>query len=466
MNNDSLLAEQSVIGGLMKLSSPESNLVIKTMGSLKPSSFYKRFHQQIFAAIKTIFTRNENIDLLVVQEECKRQGVDDNNLFVYLAEIMRSTPSAENITAYTKVVRDYSVERYALTKLQDLVGNFTDKSQGDVYQRIGLLESTFNQIGTMALRGDKSGLKHISDGLGKWLDNIEQVINDGFDKNTFTTGIESLDDIVTYKKGSLIGVGARPKMGKTAFKTLTANHFALNLNEVVADFSMEMRDVEVSERAMTNRSMLNPKEFYKPTSNESQARTDAAFSELINSNIYVDDGTSLSISHIERESRNIRKEKGSIGLVCVDYLTLMKAEKADTQHLAYGIICTRLANLAKELDCVVLLLMQLNRGLEQRPDKRPVPSDSRDTGQIEQDVTMWIGLYNESVYDESLCDQGLTEVIVRLNRHGAKGTGFVEMRQGFHVPMSTLDGAKMLNNRQQNKIDEQQEQHSKRSFRR
>ena len=211
---------------------------------------------------------------------------------------------------------------------------------------------------------------------------------------------------------------------------------------------------------------MNPSEFYRTSSNEVAGRRDMALSELLSSKMFIDDGSALSISHIERESRNIRKEKGSIGLICVDYLTLMEAEKADRNDLAYGIITKKLKNLAKELDCVVLLLTQLNRGLEQRPDKRPMPSDSRDTGQIEQDVDLWLGLYKESVYDESLCDQGLTEVIVRLNRHGGTGTGFVEMRQGFHVPMSTLDGAKMLNNRQQNKIDEQQEQHNKRSFRR
>ena len=215
-HEESLQAEQGVLGGLMMLSSPESNLIIKTMGILKPSNFYKKYHQQIFKAMKTIFARNENIDLLVVKEECVRQGITDSNLLVYLAEIMRSTPSAENILAYCKVVRDYSIERYALTKIQDLIGEFTDRSQGDVYQRIGLLESTLNEIGTMALRKEKSGLQHISEPLGAWLDNIEQITNDGFDKNAFTTGIESLDEVLGQKgmrKGSLVAVGARPKMG-------------------------------------------------------------------------------------------------------------------------------------------------------------------------------------------------------------------------------------------------------------
>jgi len=144
----------------------------------------------------------------------------------------------------------------------------------------------------------------------------------------------------------------------------------------------------------------------------------------------------------------------------------MEAEKADRNDLAYGMITKALKNLAKELNCVVLMLTQLNRGLENRPDKRPMPSDSRDTGQIEQDVDLWLGLYKASVYDEEVQDQGLTEVLVRLNRHGGTGTAFVEMKQGFHVPVSMIDGAKMLNNRAQVKLDTQETESNRTTFKR
>ena len=468
-NEDSMYSEQSVIGSLMKLCSPESKFFIRTMGMLKPSSFYMRNHQQIFKAIKSLFTKNQNIDLLVVEEECKRQGADDSSLFVYLAEITRNTPSSENVTAYAKLVREYSIERYSLSKLQDLIGTFSDRSEGDVYQRLGLLESTISEIMNMSLRNEKGGLKHVSESLGEWLDNIEQVIDDGYDKNAFSSGIESLDEILGVKKirrGSLIGVGARPKMGKSAFMMLMANHFALELNEPVAVFSMEMPSVEIAERAMTSRTTVNPAEFYRTMSAEGSGRRDIAFKELLDSNMYIDDGAALTLSHIQRESRNLRKEKGKIGAIMVDYLTLMEAEKADRNDLAYGMITKGLKNLAKELDCAVFMLTQLNRGLENRPDKRPVPSDSRDTGQIEQDVDLWIGLYKESVYDETLSDQGLTEVLVRLNRHGGTGTAFVEMKQGFHIPLSIQDGARIVNNREQTKIDEQQAIASQSTFKR
>lgn len=446
-NEDSTYAEQSVIGGLMLLSDPESELLQKITSSLKDSSFYNLMHKRIFATIKKIAISGGYVDLVTVESLFESTYGKDKTLFIYLSEICRNTPSASNILAYAKIVRECAIERYAVTKLQELIGNFSDKSQGDVYQRLGLIESTVSDISNISLRNEKGGLKHVSDALAKWLDNRESVLSDGVDKSAISTGIESLDDILGVKgmrRGSLVGVGARPKMGKTAFMMKLANHVGLDLNQPVAIFSMEMPDTEIVERSITTRTHINPDNFYKEHETaEQQGRTDEAFSSLVKSNIYIDDGTKLSLRHIESESRRIRKEHGSLGMIQVDYLTLMDAEKADRNDLAYGMITKGLKNLAKELDCVVVLLTQLNRGLENRPDKRPIPSDSRDTGQIEQDVSLWIGLYKHSVYDEDTPNRGLTELLVRLNRDGGTGTGFVDMRQGFHVGLSMVDGAKM-----------------------
>jgi len=457
LNEDSSYAEQSVIGSLMRLSDPDSELMIKTMGMLKESSFYKQYHRQIFKGIKALFAKNENIDLLTVESQCKRQGNDEPDLFVYLANSIRNTPSASNIIAYAKMVREHSIERFTTQKIQELLGTFNDRSTGDVYQRLGLLESTITSISDMSMRNDKGGLKHIGDAAGRWMDNIDEIHASGFDKNKLTTGIESIDEILGVKgmvRGSLVGVAARPKMGKTAFMSLMINHISLDLNLPVATFSMEMNDEEMFERGLSSRTTVDPGEFYKKEiRNDVMGRMDAAVSEFANSNLYIDDGTSLSLAHIQRESRKLRKEQGELGAIFIDYLTLMEAEKAERNDLAYGKITKGLTNLAKELNCVVVLLLQLNRNLESRPDKRPIPSDCKDTGQIEQDVSLLIMLYKESVYDDSVYLPGFTEAIVRLNRKGGSGTGFVEMRQGFHVPMSILEGAKILNTREQTKAD-------------
>jgi replicative DNA helicase len=470
-NNESAIqAEQSVIGSLLMLGSPDSQLVIKTMGMLKVGSFYKLYHKQIFKSIKALFVMGENIDSLTVEVQCKKQGNHDDDLFMYLAQAINNTPSSSNILGYSKIVRECSIERFANQKLQDLLGMFNDTSTGDVYQRLGLLETAITDISSIGMRNDNGGLKHINEAAVKWLDNIDEIHASGFDKNKLTTGIESIDDILGVKgmvRGSLVGVAARPKMGKTAFMSLMINHISLDLKLPVATFSMEMNSEEMFERGLSSRTTVDPAEFYKKeVRNEIMGRMDTACTEFSNSNLYIDDGTSLSLEHIKRESRKLRSENGELGAIFIDYLTLMEAEKAERNDLAYGKITKGLTNLAKELNCVVVLLLQLNRNLESRPDKKPIPSDCKDTGQIEQDVSLLIMLYKESVYDDTVHMPGFTEAIVRLNRKGGTGTGFVDMRQGFHVPMSLEEGAKVLNIRDQTKADAAEEKSSKTTYKR
>mgnify|MGYP002700453679 CR=1 FL=1 len=469
-NEDSNDAERSLIGSLMMLGSPDSELISQTMDMLKPKSFYKQYHGKIFQAAKSLFLKGEHIDLLTLEYECKKLGLVEDTLFVYLAELQKETTSGHNIVAYAKMIREFSIERFANTKLQELLGAFNDRSSGDVYQRLGLIESTISSISTIGIRSSNGGLKHITDCAGRWMDNIDEIHKSGFDKNKLTTGIESVDEILGVKgmvRGSLVGVAARPKMGKTAFMSLMINHISLDLNLPVATFSMEMNDEEMFERGLSSRTTVDPAEFYKKDLRpEVEGRMDSALKEFIGSNLYIDDGTSLSLAHIKKESRKIRKEKGELGAIFIDYLTLMEAEKAERNDLAYGKITKGLTDLAKELDCVVVLLLQLNRNLESRPDKRPIPSDCKDTGQIEQDVSLLIMLYKESVYDDTVYLPGLTEAIVRLNRKGGSGTGFVEMRQGFHVPLSLDEGAKIIHMRDQAKKDTEEKNQVNTTFKR
>ena len=461
-NEDSMYVEQSVIGSLLQIADPDSKTAATVLSILKPKSFYSMLHRNIYQTIKTLQAIGEHFDMITVEAKYKNLGFTDDGLILTLANMIQVTPSSSNAIGYAKNVREFAIERFATTKLNDILADFADKSNGTVQQRIGLLETTFSEISNLALRDDKKGLKHVSEAFATWIDNVEEIQESGTDKNKFTTGIESIDDVLGVKgmrRGSLVGIGARPKMGKTALLSLIANHFALDLKETVAIFSMEMPQVEIFERSFSGRMRINPLDMYKsdPTT-ELQGRMDTAGSEFIHSKMYIDDTPALRLSDIQREARNLRREKGSVGLICIDYLTLMEAEKADRNDLAYGMITKGLKNLAKELNCVVILLTQLNRGLENRPDKRPMPSDSRDTGQIEQDVDLWIGLYKDSVYNEGGVHPGLTELLVRLNRHGGVGTGFVEMMQGYHLPLTTVEGTKMENIRSQesNKAEEEQ----------
>lgn len=171
--------------------------------------------------------------------------------------------------------------------------------------------------------------------------------------------------------------------------------------------------------------------FYVGAHDDSDmARAMAKATELAESNLMIDSTPGVTLAHIVAECRKVKRQRGTVGLVAIDYLTLMKAEEAERRDIAYGDITTGLKNLAKELDCPVLLLTQLNRKLEDRADKRPVPSDSKDTGQIEQDCDVWIGLYRDAVYTKG-ADPQLMEVILRLNREGATGTAYALLENGY-----------------------------------
>lgn len=196
-------------------------------------------------------------------------------------------------------------------------------------------------------------------------------------------------------------------------------------------FSLEMPDKQIFERMVGQASGVNTDIFYRGSDNDTDfALANGHAMELVQSgNLFIDDTPGITLAHIVAESRRIKREKGAVGMVMVDYLTLMTGEKADRNDLSFGLITKGLKNLAKELDCVVVLLTQLNRDLEKRTNKRPLPSDSRDTGQIEQDCDYWLGIYREGAYDENY-PQHETELLLRLNRHGKTGVVYAEQKNG------------------------------------
>lgn len=451
MIEPNLEAEQAVIGGLLLLGDPKSPQVQSVLATLKPESFSSRQHRIYYNAIASLFQRGQNVDLITVEVELKKQGNNEPNDFVYLAQVMKSTPSAANLAAYSRLVREDSIGRFANSKMNEVLATINDPTVGDIYQRLGMAETYISQMLNLALKNKASGLRPIGEFASDWLDKLDQRIEDGEDVDKLTTGLDSLDDVLGVKclrRGSLVALGARPKMGKTALMALMTNHYSIELAHGVSVFSLEMPGEQIFERSLTTDSTLNPDVFYDPRliNDEVNAKMHQSFSRIINTNLTVDDSTAIGLSHIQREVRYQHKQN-LVSLVAVDYLTLMEAEKADRNDLAYGMITKGLKNLAKELNCVVLLLTQLNRGLEQRTNKRPLPSDSRDTGQIEQDCDVWIGMYKESAYNEDVQHPGLTEIIARYNRHGATGTAYAYMNQGFLSSVSNQEAARMLNDR-------------------
>jgi len=429
----SIEAEQSVIGGLML--DDGSDRCQKVFSSLKPESFYSRPHRIIYEELRSLSLQQKPIDLLTVNDSLESKGLLESiGGFAYLAELSKNTPSAANIVNYAEIVRDRAMKRYGIEKANKITELFYANDGMTAEEKFEAAQSLITQITDHAKTGSRRGLRTFEDVFTDWVGVVEKRFEGDQSAIGLTSGIPSLDAMLEPKrivKGSLFVVGARPKMGKTTLYLNMAINCAMNENLPALAFSLEMPDLQLAERMITQASGVSSKNFYLDGYDDNRfALASAKGLELAtNGNLYIDDTPGLSLSHIVSECRRIKRERGVVGMILVDYLTLMKAEKADRNDLAYGMITKGLKNLAKELDCVVVLLTQLNRDLEKRTNKRPLPSDSRDTGQIEQDCDYWLGIYREGAYDENANQQD-TELLLRLNRHGENGVVFVEQRHG------------------------------------
>ena len=426
-------AEQSVLGGMMLDSG--SDRCQTAMSMLKPESFYIRPHQVIFAEMRELVANQKPIDLITLIESLESKGLGEQaGGFAYMAEISKNTPSAANIVHYAMLVREKAMERYGIDKLTSATELLYSRNGMTTSQKFDAIQTLFTDIADYAKTGNRRGLREFSEVMGDWVDEVEARWSDSDATRGLSTGIGSLDDLLQPKglvKGALMVIGARPKMGKTTLYS----QLAVNCAEVeqlpALMFSLEMPDKQIVERMIGQVSRVNTDVFYGDQYDDAQvAMAFAAGGRLAQTgNLYVDDTPGITLAHIVAESRRIKRERGAVGMVLVDYLTLMTADKADRNDLAYGIITKGLKNLAKELNCIVVLLTQLNRDLEKRTNKRPMPSDSRDTGQIEQDCDYWIGIYREGAYDEN-ADQAATELLLRLNRHGPTGVVYCDQRNG------------------------------------
>lgn len=430
----SLEAEQSVLGGLM-LDDDSSERVQQVLAILKPESFYSRAHQVIYSEMRAMYRDQKPVDLLTLFDALENKSLTESvGGFAYLAEISKNTPSAANIVAYAYRVRETAMERYGILRLTEATELLYARNGMSATEKYEAVQAIFTQMTDHAKNGSRRGARPVMEVMEDWLVELEGRFDPKQRSRGMSTGIQSLDDMLQPKglvRGSLLVIGARPKMGKTTLYSQLAINCAMNEGLPAILFSLEMPDKQIFERMIGQLSGCNTDIFYRGADSQDEfSHANArAFQMAESGNLFIDDTPGASLSHIIAEARRIKREKGKVGMVLVDYLTLMAAEKADRNDLAYGLITKGLKNLAKELDCVVVLLTQLNRDLEKRPNKRPLPSDSRDTGQIEQDCDYWIGIYREGAYDEN-ANQNETELLLRLNRHGQSGVVYCEQRNG------------------------------------
>lgn len=446
--------ERAVLGSV--LIDARSDNVQRVFSFLTSEMFYNRQHGVIYQTMRSMNNSNQSIDLLTVHASLEASGkIDDIGGFAYLAELSRYNPSSANVIAYANRVKDTSTERMAIEQANRILDVLYTRSGMTTAQKLEAFQTMAMNVDDRSRSGSHRGLVSFRDAFNEWTYKVGERLEGNTASLGLTSGIEALDEMLEPKRivrGSLFVIGARPKMGKTTVYQKMAIHCALVENLPTVAFSLEMPKDQMVERIVSQHSRVNSNVFYQNGYEENKfAMALAKGSELAdNDNLFIDDTPGLSLAHIVSESRRIKRERGQIGMILVDYLTLMTAEKADTEAQAYGIITKGLKVLAKELNCVVVLLTQLNRGSEVRANKRPVPSDSRSTGQIEQDCDYWMGIYREAEDNEAVADNE-TELLLRLNRHGSTGTIYAEQRNGILYDVDQMQAQRRIADRESTK---------------
>lgn len=400
--------EQSVLGALMR-----NNDAVDAIGDLKAEHFYSGTHRAIFKAIMQLLVANQPADVITIYDKLQGQGLESADL-KYLNAIAQSTPSAANIRRYVSIVRDRAIKR----GLVEMAHEAIDEAQHSPKEAGELVDDFFTRLEKLSQSGAQGEPELAAHGLLAHVAMIDQMYH-GADSSAITTGLSELDRALNggLRPGWLVVVAARPKMGKTALALNIANHVAKT--GVVKVLSLEM-----SKRELHNRNLASLGSIELTRLGEPKLMTETDFSHLTDAiesigklRLYLDDDAGLTLLRVAAKAKQVKRKAGRLDLLVVDYLQLMTGP-GDNRNAQIETITRGLKNLAKDLECPVVLLSQLNRKLEERPNKRPQPSDLRDSGSIEQDADVVILLYRDEVYNSDSSDKGICEANVALNRHG------------------------------------------------
>jgi len=416
----SLEAEQSVLGGLML-----DNAAWDTVADLvAEGDFYRHDHRLTFRAISDLCARSEPADVVTVSEWLEQhKELDKAGGLAYLAEIANSTPSAANIKAYAGIVRERSVLRQ-LIHVGTEIGNTAFNTEGrDTAQLLDHAEQLVFRIAEHG-RPNRSNFRSIRDLLVGVTDRIDKLYHQDAPYTGVPTGFTDFDERTSGLQSSdLIIVAGRPSMGKTSFAMNIAEHAAIKSRAPVAIFSMEMPGEQLVMRMLSSLGRIDQHRVRTGRLHDDDwPRLTSAMSILSEAPLFIDDTPALNPIELRARARRIKREHG-LGLIVIDYLQLMQVPGTkENRTNEISEISRSLKALAKELQVPVVALSQLNRSLEQRPNKRPVMSDLRESGAIEQDADLIAFIYRDEVYHEDSPDKGIAEIIIGKQRNGPIGT--------------------------------------------
>ncbi|QLA22683.1 replicative DNA helicase [Escherichia coli] len=432
----SIEAEQSVLGGLMLDNERWDDVAERVVAD----DFYTRPHRHIFTEMARLQESGSPIDLITLAESLERQGqLDSVGGFAYLAELSKNTPSAANISAYADIVRERAVVREMISVANEIAEAGFDPQGRTSEDLLDLAESRVFKIAESRANKDE-GPKNIADVLDATVARIEQLFRQPHDGVTgVNTGYDDLNKKTAgLQPSDLIIVAARPSMGKTTFAMNLVENAAMLQDKPVLIFSLEMPSEQIMMRSLASLSRVDQTKIRTgQLDDEDWARISGTMGILLEKrNIYIDDSSGLTPTEVRSRARRIAREHGGIGLIMIDYLQLMRVPAlSDNRTLEIAEISRSLKALAKELNVPVVALSQLNRSLEQRADKRPVNSDLRESGSIEQDADLIMFIYRDEVYHENSDLKGIAEIIIGKQRNGPIGT----VRLTFNGQWSRFD---------------------------
>ncbi len=418
----SVQAEQSVLGGLMI----DPDAWDKIADAVHEDDFYRQDHQLIFRAIRKLATKGRPCDAVTLSESLeKSKDLDAVGGLAYLGSLAKDTPTAANIAAYAEIVKERSILRQLIRigiQMTDLAFQSSDKTSSD------LLDSAEQMVFQIAEKQQKKGanFKAINDIIYESVNQVENLFHAGGGITGTSTGFIDLDEMTSgFQAADLIIVAGRPSMGKTAFAlSLAENISKSEQGKGVAMFSLEMPAEQLGIRLLSSLSRLDQQLVRTGRMHRNDWPTiTQAVAEISHMSLYIDDTPALTPVELRAKARRLQREHGNLGLIVIDYLQLMQSsENEENRTLQISSISRSLKSLARELNIPVIALSQLNRNLENRPNKRPIMSDLRESGSIEQDADLILFVYRDEVYNpENTKNRGVAEIIIAKHRNGPIG---------------------------------------------
>ncbi|KTD34018.1 replicative DNA helicase [Legionella israelensis] len=416
----SLEAEQSILGGLLL----DNQVWDKISTKLCEADFYRTEHKVLFRAVSELAKKEQPFDVVTLLDMLKSYNeLDDAGGEVYLFELANNTPSVANVTAYADIVREKSVQRQLISVANDIADSAYNPNGREVPELLDFAETKVFAIAEQT--GSDGGPENIKSILVRAVEKIDALYHSGDTITGLPTGLSDLDKMTSgLQPSDLIIVAGRPSMGKTSLVMNMAEHAAIESRKPVLVFSMEMPADSLAMRMMSSLGRIDQHRIRTgKLEDDDWPRVTSAVHMLSEAPLFIDDTPALTPAEMRARARRLAKEHGQLGLIVVDYLQLMKVPgfKADNRTAEISEISRSLKALAKELDVPVIALSQLNRSLEQRHDKRPVMSDLRESGAIEQDADLICFIYRDEVYNEESPDKGTAEIIVAKQRNGPIG---------------------------------------------